>query len=202
MPEFSTPEFVAIGASAGGVSAIRFLLAHISPRVLVPIGITQHLSPHARVDVDLIYNSQHVRTIVEVEDKMPVEPGFVYMAAPGYHMLVEEERIFALSQDEPVNHSRPSIDVFFESVADVYGSRAIGILLTGANADGARGLVAIAARGGVTLAQDPGEAENDYMPRAGIATGAVHHVMKLAEIAAFLDRFAPSPPSAGQGAET
>jgi two-component system, chemotaxis family, protein-glutamate methylesterase/glutaminase len=189
MLERVNPEFIAVGASAGGVTAIRYLLGHLSPLWHIPIGITQHLPSHARIDVDLIYNHDRSRRVVEVEDKMPVESGHVYMAAPGYHMLIEEERMFALSQDETVNHSRPSIDVFFQSVAEVYGSRAVGILLTGANSDGAQGLAAIAAHGGVTIVQDPREAENDYMPRAGIATGAVQHVMTLSEIVACLDRF-------------
>jgi two-component system chemotaxis response regulator CheB len=192
--EHGRPAFVGIGASAGGVSAVRALIMKLPRRLpMIPIAVVQHLPPQARLDVGLVYGSHGGVRIIEVEDKMPIQPGCVYMAAPGYHLLIERDRTFALSQDEPVLHSRPSIDVFFESIAEVYGSASIGILLTGANADGARGLKRIGDAGGVTIVQDPGEAESDTMPRSAIELQPPQKIMGIAEISEFINSLGQLP---------
>lgn len=104
----------------------------------------------------------------EVEDKDPIEPGHVYLAPANYHLLVDDDGHFSLSIDEPVRFSRPSIDVTFESVADVYGPRTVGVVLTGANEDGSRGLRRIADRGGLAIVQDPAMAESPLMPASAL----------------------------------
>jgi two-component system chemotaxis response regulator CheB len=123
--------------------------------------------------------------VVDVEDKQWIKPSTIYMAPADYHLLVEKGE-FNLSVDEAVRYSRPSIDVLFESAADAYGPGLIGIILTGANADGAEGAKRIKQRGGVVLVQDPSTAEARTMPDAVIATGAVDQILRLEEIASFL----------------
>lgn len=179
-------QFCAIGASAGGVMAIRALLAELDDRFDLPVGVVQHLPSSSRIDVGMIYSTGR-RKVVEIEDKMPIERGCVYMAPPGYHVLVERGGTFALTQDEPENYSRPSIDVFFDSVARSYGPNAIGILLTGANSDGAKGLAKIGNDGGRTVAQDPNEAEVDTMPKSAIALRKPDEILGLTGIAAYLN---------------
>ena len=163
----------------------------------LPIGVVQHLPSSSRIDVGLIYGGTlaqdptryaRPRLAVEVEDKMPIESGFIYMAAPGYHLLLERDRTFGFTQDELENYSRPSIDVFFRSVASVYGSSAIGILLTGANSDGASGLAEISAQGGLTIVQEPSEAECDTMPKSAIALKQPNYVLSLSGIADYLNQ--------------
>jgi len=123
--------------------------------------------------------------VVPATDKETIEPGHVYVAPADYHLLVEEGHL-ALSADAPVEFSRPSIDVLFESAADTYGPRTVGVLLTGANRDGAEGLGRIAAAGGFTVAQDPETAERGDMPAAAIARGATRRVLALERIGPFL----------------
>lgn len=179
-------QFCAIGASAGGVMAIRKLLANLDDFFSIPIGVVQHLPATSRIDVGMIY-SVGIRTVLEIEDKMPIEPTHVYMAPPAYHVLLERDGSFALTQDEPENYSRPSIDVFFHSAARTFGENCLGILLTGANTDGASGLAAIGEAGGLTIAQDLDEAECDTMPRSAIELRTPDAVLKLDEIAKFLN---------------
>ena len=181
-------EVIAIGASAGGVTAVRKLLAAIAPEQKAAIVVVQHIPPTARLDVGLIYHTRGGRPIYEAEDKMPVERGKVYMAAPGYHLLIEKDHSLALTQDEPVNHSRPSIDVFFESCARVYGTGAIGVVLTGANRDGAKGLSCLKANGGLAIVQDPADAEHDAMPLAAIQMAQPDFVLPLWKIGELLSK--------------
>jgi len=122
----------------------------------------------------------------EADDKEPVEPGTIYFAPPDYHMLVEKNRQIALSADEPVHFSRPSIDVLFESAADVYGERLLGIILTGANEDGAAGLHAVHLAGGVTVVQQPDSARAPLMVVSALQRGPADFVLSLAEIAQLL----------------
>jgi two-component system chemotaxis response regulator CheB len=150
------------------------------------------MPPTARLDVGLIYGSGTGTRVVEVEDKMRLDPGIVYMACPGYHILVERDRTVALSVDDPVMYSRPSIDVFFMSVAHSLKSRAIGILLTGANGDGAEGLQLIHEAGGITIVQDPEEAESPFMPRAALNRFEPSFVLELGSIANLLNSFVSS----------
>jgi two-component system chemotaxis response regulator CheB len=124
--------------------------------------------------------------VKQAEEKIRIETGNVYIAPPDYHLLVERDRTFSLTSDALVNYSRPSIDVLFESAAEAFGSALIGIILSGANRDGATGMNTIRRRGGLTIAQDPREAEYPFMPEASIQTGAVGQVMRLDDIKHFL----------------
>lgn len=159
---------VAIGASAGAVEALNQILP-ILPRTFPwPIVVVVHLPPSGKSLLAELFQERCALRVFEAEDKQPIEPGTVYFCPPDYHLLVESTRELALSIDGPMRFSRPSIDVLFDSVADAYGSNAVGIVLSGANEDGARGLSAIAARGGLTIVQSPGTAHAQAMPSAAL----------------------------------
>lgn len=170
---------LAIGASAGGVHAIRDFLRALPDSFRTPIVIVQHLPRGPRLDFNMIYGFRPGRHLLEVEDKMMPREGDVIMAAPDYHVSLERDGSLSLSQDEQVHYSRPSIDVFFKSVALSYGSKSAAFLLSGANHDGAAGLLAIHRAGGLTLVQDPDEAENSTMPKSALALFEPDHVLGI-----------------------
>lgn len=173
-----------IGTSAGGVSAIHEILEDLNPEVTAPIVVIQHLPDVKHVDVKTVYPAGPNRTVLEIEDKMPIEDNHVYFAPGGYHLLIEKDRTFSLTQDEPIRYSRPSIDLTFESAACVLGPRLVAVVLTGANADGAEGLVKVRAAGGVCVVQNPLEAEFREMPTAAIEMQTPDHVVLIEEIPA------------------
>ena len=181
-----TYELVVIGASWGGFDALRHLLERVPEEVDLPIAIVQHRGPDSR-DGALESMLQRVvsRTVREASDKDPIERSHVYLAPPDYHLLVEERGSFALSTEARVQYARPSIDVLFESAADAYGESVIGVILTGANEDGAAGLRRIADRGGLAIVQDPETAARRAMPDAAIAA-ASPTVLPLEEIGPFV----------------
>lgn len=177
---------VAIGASAGGVDALAVLLPALPPRLRAPVFVVLHLPPdRPSVLADLMqrYTSAEVR---EAEDKDAVVDGRVYFAPPDYHLLIDDGQTLALSADEPLNYSRPSIDALFESAADAYGDGLLAIVLTGASRDGADGLRAVRAAGGMTLVQDPRDARVPLMTEEAIRSGAVDLVLPLHHIAGIL----------------
>ncbi len=181
-----TYDLIAVGASWGGLQAVSTLLGGLRSEVDAAIVIVQHRGPHAqRGLLELLLQEHADRRVSEPGDKEPIECSHVYVAAADYHLLVENGR-FALSLEQHVNYARPSIDVLFQSVADDYAERAIGVVLTGANADGAEGLAAIKARGGVAIVQDPATADRGTMPAAAIAATTADAVLPLEEIAPFL----------------
>jgi two-component system chemotaxis response regulator CheB len=176
-------ELIVIGASSGGLGALERLLVALPEGFRTPIALAQHRSVDSRSEALAEMLGRHAGVdACDVEDKQPLEPGKLYVAPPDYHLLVEHGS-FALSVDEAVQYSRPSIDVLFDSAADVYGDRLIGVVLTGANADGAYGLGRVKRRGGATIVEDPATAERPEMPEAAIATGAADHVLPLDAIA-------------------
>ena len=179
-------ELICVGASWGGLDAVGRLLADLRAGVDLPVVVAQHRhatsAPGGLAD---LLRLRIKRPVQDAEDKMPIERGRVYIAPPDYHLLVERGS-FALSVDERVQFARPSIDVLFESAAYAYGPDAIGIILTGANEDGAAGLAAIKERGGVALVQDPAGAARRTMPDAAIAATAADAVLPLEEIGNFL----------------
>lgn len=124
--------------------------------------------------------------VSQANEKEYIVSGHVYIAPPGYHLLIEHDLSFSLTSDEPVNYSRPSIDVLFQSAAEVFGKRAVGVVLTGANRDGTNGIISIKEMGGITIAEDPREAAFPYMPGSAIASGKVDHVMSLEKIVRFI----------------
>jgi two-component system chemotaxis response regulator CheB len=179
-------ELIAIGTSWGGLDAVSRLLDGLHDDIHQPIVVAQHRSVDSEEGGLARLLSHHTRRLVsDPDDKTPLEPDHVYISPPDYHVLVEEGHL-ALSTDAPVRFARPSIDVLFESVADEYGRRAVGIVLTGANQDGAHGLALIKDRGGVAIVQDPETSERRAMPDAAIAATHADAVLPLEEIPPFL----------------
>lgn len=180
------PAIVVIGTSLGGLNALLAVLRAIPAGFGVPMVIVQHrgVGPDVRL-VDLLQQYTPL-TVVEAEDKAALTAGTVYVAPADYHLLVEDRTALALSTEGPVRSARPSIDVLFESAADAYGDEVLGILLTGASADGAAGLMAIKARGGRIIVEDPSTAECATMPAAGIAATTVDYVLPVDRIGAHL----------------
>jgi two-component system chemotaxis response regulator CheB len=179
-------EVIVIGTSWGGLEALSRLLDGLHDSIHQPIVIAQHRSPESEGDVLGRLLQHHTRRFVgDPDDKAPLEDDHVYLGPPDYHVLLEDGHL-ALSTDAPVQYARPSIDVLFESAADAYGERAIGIVLTGANADGAHGLARIKDRGGVAIVQDPKTSEKRAMPDAALAATVADAVLPLEEMPAFL----------------
>jgi two-component system chemotaxis response regulator CheB len=174
---------VVIGASAGGVEALGILLSALPAHCPMPIAIVLHIPPDRASLLASIFSARCALSVKEVEDKEPIRSGVVYFPAPDYHMLIEPDRTFALSQDQPVNYSRPSIDVLFESAAMAYREHVLGIILTGASADGAQGLQAIRAAGGCAWVQLPEESVSAFMPRAAIERAGAEQILTLKEMA-------------------
>jgi two-component system chemotaxis response regulator CheB len=173
-----------IGASAGGLEALSAIVPALPAGFALPIAVVIHLPPREPSLLARIFEQKCALPVREVEDKDPIRPGTVYFAPPNYHLLCEDRTQFALTADDPVNFSRPSIDVLFESARDAFGARLLGILLTGANDDGARGLCAIHEAGGLTVVQDPATTMAPQMPAAAIARCRPDLVLPLAGIAA------------------
>jgi two-component system chemotaxis response regulator CheB len=179
-------ELVTIGASWGGLRAIETVLCGLPDAFPTPIAIAQHRAVDSGSGaLARVLSLRSGLEVHEAGDKEPIEPGRVYVAPPDYHLLVERGS-FALSVDERVQHARPSIDVLFETAAEAYAERAIGIILTGASEDGAAGLARIKARGGVAIVQDPVGAERRTMPDAAIAATMADAVLPLEEIGPFV----------------
>jgi len=184
---------VVIGASAGGVEALSALLPALPPGMVAALFIVLHL-PRERSSLLVDIFSPRCRLPVrEAQDKEPVEPGTVYFAPPDYHLLVEPDRRLSLSSEEPVHFSRPAVDVLFESAADAFGAGLVGVVVTGANADGARGLRAVLAAGGVGLVQAPDTAAAAAMPRAALAANPGARPLPLDQIAARLRELGVTP---------
>jgi two-component system chemotaxis response regulator CheB len=158
-----------IGGSAGAVDALFAVLSGLPADVTVPIVIAIHQPPGQRSLLPTVLAGATRRPVLEVDDKQPLIAGAIYTAPPNYHVLLERDRTLSLSVDPPVNYSRPSIDVLFESAADAFGPATAGLLLSGANPDGAAGLCQIADAGGWALVQNPATAEYATMPSAALA---------------------------------
>ena len=179
-------DLVAIGASWGGLDAVRILLGGLPAELDAAVVIAQHRAPesHPTAFRDLLGAVTRLK-VREAGDKDELRPGTAYVAAPDYHLLVEHGRL-ALTIDEPVQYARPSIDVLLQTAAEAYRERCVGVVLTGANADGASGLARIAELGGAAVVQDPETAERDEMPRAALARVPTATVAPIAEIAPLL----------------
>jgi two-component system chemotaxis response regulator CheB len=179
----SAYDAVVVGASAGGVEALTTLLPALPARCLASVFVVLHL-PRERPSLLVeIFESRCALPVREAQDKEPVAPGTVYFAPPDYHLLLDAGPQLALSADELVNFSRPSVDVLFESAADVYGERLLGIVLTGASADGAAGLAAVKRAGGGAVVQRPDTARSPVMVEAALQRTPSATVLALDEIA-------------------
>lgn len=179
------PRAVVIGASAGGIAATRLLLAQLSAPFPWPLMLVQHIQSQHPIDFSLVYAQNSLR-VVEAIDKANIVPGTLHIAPPGYHLLVESDFTLSLSVDDPVCYARPSIDVLFESAADAYGAGLVGVILTGANDDGADGLRAVKSKGGLALVQDPFTAEVRTMPEAALARVQADHVASADDLGRIL----------------
>jgi two-component system, chemotaxis family, protein-glutamate methylesterase/glutaminase len=186
-------ELVAIGASAGGVDAIGTLLRTLPPDFPATIAVVLHIPPDRTSLLPTLFGAGCALPVKEVEDKEFIVPGTVYVAAPDYHMLVEPDRSFALSQDEAVNFSRPSIDLLLESAAVAYRERLLGIVLTGGSPDGAAGLQRVRALGGQAWVQDPDNANAPTMPASAIARAGADRIMDVTTLARALADMGKDP---------
>lgn len=185
------PGIIVVGASAGGLRALEMVLGGLPRGFPVPIVAVQHRSRESSDAYADILGRTVKLPVREIEDDDALRAPGVYLAPPDYHVLIEPGRM-VLSVDDPVSYSRPSIDVLFESAADVYGAKVLGVLLTGANHDGAKGLSRIKQAGGYVIVQDPRTAESPEMPAAGIAAAPVDQVLALEDIAVAIVRRLPS----------
>jgi two-component system, chemotaxis family, protein-glutamate methylesterase/glutaminase len=173
-------DLVVVGASAGGVEALLNLFGKLAPPLHAAIVVVLHVPEDPDSVLAQLFGTRLQVPVEEARPHAPVQPGRIYFAPPGYHLLVEADRTFSLSCEPPVQFSRPSIDVLFESAAESFGARLLGIVLTGANEDGAQGLAQVKACGGLTAVQEPDEAVHATMPEAAIRVAAPAYVLPLA----------------------
>jgi two-component system chemotaxis response regulator CheB len=176
---------VVIGVSAGGIQALSTLLPLLPKDFSLPILVVQHRLAGSDDYITKSLNQICAMQVKEAEEKEAVKAGCVYLAPADYHLLVERDQTLSLSVDEKVNYSRPAIDVLFESAAYAWSSGLIGIVLTGANSDGAKGLALIKQLGGTAIVQDPDTAEHGTMPRAALASA--DYVLELSKIGDMLE---------------
>ncbi|HUZ82617.1 MAG TPA: chemotaxis protein CheB [Gaiellaceae bacterium] len=181
-----THDLVTIGASWGGLDALRTVLGGLPSGFDAAVVVAQHRSPesHPTAFRDLLGATTPLR-VCEAEDKDALRSGTVYLAPPDYHILVDRESV-ALATDAPVHHARPSIDVLFESAAESYRERLVGVILTGANDDGAQGLASVVELGGMAIVEEPGSATRDEMPRAALAAVPSARIAAIDAIAPLL----------------
>ncbi|MFJ5283756.1 chemotaxis protein CheB [Pseudomonas sp. NPDC088429] len=172
-------EAIVVGASAGGVEALLSVLGPLRSGFVLPIIVVLHLPEERRSQLAEVFARRLDMPVHEAIDKQDIAAGTVYFATPGYHLSVEQDRSLSLSLEDRVHYSRPSIDYLFESAADAYGSKLAAVLLTGANHDGARGLAQVKRRGGLTIVQDPQEAQVATMPQAALNIQQPDHVLTL-----------------------
>jgi len=172
-------ELVAIGTSVGGLQALIALLGELPSTFPLPIAVAQHRSPDVKSGITEVLQNYTDLIVVEAEDKDEIEAGHVYLAPADYHLLVESDRTLALSTEGPVHYARPSIDVLFESAAEAYRQALVGVVLTGASADGARGARRIKECGGWLIVQEPATAESRVLPDAALAVAQADEVVTL-----------------------
>jgi two-component system, chemotaxis family, protein-glutamate methylesterase/glutaminase len=184
-------EIVVVGTSWGGLSALRELILGLPPTLGLPVVVVQHRHKQSDHLLTSLLQDETPLCVCEVEDKAPIAAGNVYVAPADYHLLVDAG-FLSLTTEAPVRYSRPSIDVTFESAADAYAARTVGVVLTGANADGAAGLRRIADRGGLAFIQDPATAESPTMPASALKAVPEARVLTIAEIAKAISEL-PAP---------
>ena len=178
-----TYEAIVVGASAGGMKAISLVAGGLPDDFELPIIVVQHLYPNATLDIAGAFSKYRpYATVKEAEDKEMAQSGMMYVAPPGYHLLMERGGWFSLSVETPENFSRPSIDVLFKTAADAYGDKLVAVVLTGASTDGVDGLKAVQEKGGLAIIQDPDTAEVPFLPRAAINAVKAGFVLPLTEI--------------------
>lgn len=188
----NTYKMVVIGTSAGGIDALKLLFNYLKAEFKLPILVVQHLEPTSSSYLPRILSEAAARDCFEVEDKMMIETNCVYTPAPNYHMLFEKDWTISLTVDQRVSYARPSVDVLFETAADAVKDELIGIILTGANADGAKGIKRIQDLGGYTMVQEPRSAYASEMPRAALKCIKPNEVLDIKGIANKLNELVKS----------
>ncbi len=187
-----TKKIVAIGGSAGSLPVVLQILQTISPNFIIPIVIVLHRLKNTPSELDKIVSiTRSDLKLKEPDDKEPVYPGYIYIAPANYHLLVEADKCFSLDYSEPVQYSRPSIDVTFESMAAVYGADLSAILLSGANNDGMEGITRVIEKGGKAIVQSPVTSEYPVMPAAAIRKNPAAFVCTPVEIIGYLEQLNP-----------
>jgi two-component system chemotaxis response regulator CheB len=186
-------DLIAIGGSAGSIETLGRLFDGLPADFAAPIAVVVHLPRRRPSALAAALQPSSPLPIVEARDKEPLRPGRVHVAPPDYHMLVDEGPALALSVEEPVHCSVPAIDVLFESAADVFGARMVGVVLSGANHDGADGLSAVARAGGLALVHDPLECSSPEMPRAALARTPDALMLSLTDLRRVLGRLGARP---------
>ena len=179
-------EAIVIGVSSGGMNAMKILFSLLPMEFNIPIVIVQHISPRSDNQWIKLLNDKSNLHIKEADEKEKIEPGNIYIAPPNYHLLIERDKTFSLTIDERVNFARPSIDVLFESAAEAYNSKLIGVVLTGSNNDGTKGIKRIKECGGLAIIQNPETAESAYMPASAIAAIKPDYILSLEDITELL----------------
>ncbi|HEY0081405.1 MAG TPA: chemotaxis protein CheB [Pyrinomonadaceae bacterium] len=185
-------EIIVVGTSYGGLAALQTVLPALAPDFGMPVVVVQHRGKDSDNLCEFLQRHSAL-PLSEPNDKEAIAPGRVYLAPRDYHLLIERDG-FALSTEAPVGYARPSVNVLFESAADVYQGHVVGVVLTGANTDGARGLAKIKSYGGLCVVEDPASAESSGMPQAAIAATTVDAILPISEIAPFLNQLAQHEP--------
>lgn len=179
-------EAIVIGVSSGGMSALRLIFSALPANFSIPIIVIQHIGPRSDNQWIKFLNEDSQLHIKEADEKEEIKIGNIYIAPPNYHLLIEKNKTFSLTIDERVNFARPAIDVLFESAAEAYENKLIGIILTGSSSDGTKGLKKIKQFGGLTIAQDPKTAESYFMPASAVAAVQMDYVLTLEGIVELL----------------
>ena len=175
-------EAIVIGVSSGGMNAMKVMFSLLPKDFNTPIIIVQHISARSDNQWITFLNDTTNLCIKEADEKEKIEKGTIYFAPPNYHLMIEKNKVFSLTIDERVNFARPSIDVLFESAADAYKDKLIGVVLTGSNNDGTNGIKRIQECGGLTIIQNPETAESSYMPASAIAVIKPDYILPLRDI--------------------
>jgi len=186
--ELNTCRLVVIGGSAGSLEVVLKIIAALPARMQASVLVVLHRKNAADSPLVHIFSSRTSLPVKEVEDKETLLPGTIYLAPADYHLLLEDAQNFSLDSSEKVHYSRPSIDITFDSAAEIFGSQCVGLLLSGANADGAQGLLSIKKQGGFTIAQDPATAEVSFMPQQAILVGAALAIISAEELPAYISK--------------
>ena len=179
-------EAIVIGVSSGGMNAMKVMFSLLPKDFSTPVIIVQHIGAHSDSQWIKLLNDKSNLPIKEADEKEKIENGKIYIAPPNYHLLIEKDRTFSLTVDERVNYSRPSIDVLFESAAEAYADKLIGVILTGSNNDGTNGIKRVKECGGLAIIQNPETAESAFMPKSAIAAIKPDYVLSLEAIAELL----------------
>ena len=182
-------EAIVIGVSSGGMNAMKVIFSLLPKEFSIPIIIVQHVSAHSNNQWIKLLNDKSNLYIKEADEKEKIENGTIYIAPANYHLMIEKNKTFSLTIDERVNYARPSIDVLFESAAEAYKDKLIGVILTGSNNDGTNGIKRIKEFGGLAIIQNPKTAESSYMPASAIAAIKPDYILSLVDITDLLIKF-------------